>query len=133
MNLKKYLIKKITKRYLIRRKNTRLVGKIAFFVGVFLAILFAIIDYKRLTLKPGLTLIFIGIIIGIVNIRLKERESFLIAAIALFLIRTANLQFIVWYNIGNYISSIINNLVILIAPAALVVALESIYSLASER
>lgn len=108
--------------------NWTQVGHYAFFLGVILAViagLFAglISDEIVLTL-----LVVLGAIVGLLNITAKETTGFLIAAIALMLAGVVNLGLIPV--VGVYLRSILTNIVVFVVPAAIIVGLKTIYSLA---
>ena len=106
------------------------VGHYAFFLGVILAViagLFAglISDTIVLTL-----LVILGAIVGLLNVTVKEATPFLVAAVALMLAGVVNLGLIPV--VGIYLRSILTNIVVFVVPAAIIVALKSIYTLAKE-
>ncbi len=106
------------------------IGHYAFFLGAILAIiagLFAgmIDDVIVLTL-----LVVLGAIVGLLNITVKEATPFLVAAVALMLAGVVNLGLIPV--VGVYLRSILTNLVVFVVPAAIIVSLKSIYTLAKQ-
>lgn len=102
------------------------IGKWAFIIGVILAVLFGFVVWEPVIL----ILAILGLIVGFINIGTKETKEFLIATIALLVVGAAGLQLI--SVVGTYIQSILSNIVAFVAPAALVVALKTVYSTASE-
>lgn len=78
-------------------------------------------------------LAILGLVIGYYNVSLKEASGFLIAAVALIVAALAakGLENIVF--IGVFIPPILNNLISLFAPAAIVVALKALHEAAKER
>lgn len=108
-------------------------GKYAFAIGVLAALMFAFINMNELPKEFGAFLIVVGVIIGLINITHKERNLFLIATIALIVTNGANIGSIELWNIGRFLQAFIWNLTILFAPAAVIIALEAIYSLAKKR
>ncbi len=108
-------------------------GKYAFAVGVIAALIFAFTNTNFLPKELGIFLIVMGIIIGLINITHREKSLFLLAAIALIVTNGANIRVIALWNIGAILQSFIMNLTILFAPAAVIIALECIYSLARRR
>ena len=127
------MAKKPGKIKVIIKKIDEIVGHWAFIVGVSLAFILAIKDPTKLLLSWGIVLIVFGIIIGILNITKEETELFLIASVALIIANTAHIEIVRLWNIGLYLQAIIKNLVVLFTPAAVIVALEAIYSLAKKR
>ena len=108
-------------------------GKYAFAIGVLAALMFAFINMNELPKEFGAFLIVVGVIIGLINITHKERNLFLIATIALIVTNGANIGSLELWNIGRFLQAFIWNLTILFAPAAVIIALEAIYSLAKKR
>src|SRR3989338_8398921 len=74
-------------------------------------------------------LIVAGLVVGLLNITAGEVHEFLTTAIALLLVGTAGLGVVAL--VGAFIESVLKNIVVLVAPAALVVALKSIWALAN--
>ena len=111
------------------------IGYWAFIVGVILALIVGIFADMLGIMIIGIemwipvVLVLLGLIVGILNIGDKEINNFLIAVIAIAVVAGANLSTIPMF--GTYLQSIMGYLVIFIAPAALVVALKSIYNLGS--
>lgn len=95
-------------------------GKWALYLGVLVAILagFTTIPYLTIILAVA------GLVIGFLNITSTEGKSFLLSAIALLLVGTAGLE--VFAVFGTYIQSILKNILALVGPAALVVALKTV-------
>jgi len=109
------------------------IGHWAFVFGVSLAVVLAILDNTQLSKTWGMVLLGFGIVIGILNITREETNSFLIAASALILANTANIEIVRLWDIGFYLYAIIKNLMVVFTPAAVIVALESIYRVAVNR
>jgi len=106
------------------------VGGWAFILGVLIAIIAglaagAIVSYAGYI---TLLLVILGLIVGFLNIGDKEIQAFLVAAIALMAVGTANLAAIPI--IGIYLAYIVQNIAAFVAPAALVVALKAVYNIA---
>ncbi len=102
------------------------VGSWAFIIGIILAILagLATVPYA------ALILLILGLIVGFLNITEKEVNSFLIASVALIMIGTAGLASVDF--IGLVLAKILANIAAFVAPAALVVALKSVYALSKD-
>jgi hypothetical protein len=114
-------------------------GEWAFLAGVLLALVLGLLqglgvvgDYALLSLL----LVVLGLVVGMTTVTAKETDSFLIASVALLSVGAAGLS-----NLGNLggaavgavIANALANLRAFVAPAALVVALKSVYKLASTR
>ena len=84
----------------------------------------------------GFILVVLGLTIGFVNIAKKEVVPFLVAAVALVIVGGAaslgNIDPVVPI-VGSVLQGIVNFSILLVAPAALVVALKAAYDLASEE
>ena len=108
-------------------------GGWAFILGVVIAIIAGLASGALDAMSAGyvtLALVVLGLVVGFLNIGDKEVNNFLIAAIAVVLLGTANLAVIPL--IGMYLASMVLNVAAFVAPAALVVALKSVYNLSSK-
>tara|TARA_Y100000310_G_C20632636_1_gene789456 strand:- start:1358 stop:1702 length:345 start_codon:yes stop_codon:yes gene_type:complete len=112
-------------------KKMEKVGKIAFLVGVALAIVLGVIGQAS-ALWVGI-LAILGLAVGFLNVTHKESTSFLVAVVALLLAvgnGTISAQISsLWINLGMMLS----NIVAFVAPAALIVALRGIYETAGTK
>jgi hypothetical protein len=104
-------------------------GHYAFLVAIVLAVIAALVPALQVNWVMW-ALIILGLIVGFLNITAKETTEFLVAAIALMLVGTAGLGAVP--TAGEIITSILRNLITVVAPAALIVALKAIYELAEE-
>lgn len=114
-------------------KIDRQLGIYAFAIGVCAALIFAFVNMNALPKESAIFLIVVGLIIGLLNITKKERYVFLVAAIALIVTNSANIGIISLWKIGPFLQAFIWNLTYLFAPAAVIIALVSIYSVAKDR
>ncbi|MBI2656166.1 hypothetical protein HYX03_00315 [Candidatus Woesearchaeota archaeon] len=111
----------------------RKMGEWAFIVGVLIAIvvsLFSVSDAVAGWLV--LLLVVLGLIVGLLNVTEKETTPFLIAAAALLITGTAGGSLAIIPVIGGYLQDIVQNIAVFVAPAAIVVALKAIQSLAKD-
>ena len=83
-----------------------------------------------------LIMLILGIIIGLTSITAKEVTPFLIATIALVVAYSAN----VWYPLGNvtwllyyWATGILSYIVAFAAPAAVIIAIKSVFAMAKEK
>jgi hypothetical protein len=115
-------------------EDLQTIGIYAFIVGVILAIIAGLAGGAVVEYVGAITLILVilGVIVGFLNIKDKMVFNFLIAAIALMVVGTANLSTIdtIVVGLGGIMQTVINFITIFVAPAALVVALKAIYGLA---
>ena len=105
-------------------------GAYAFLVGIAIAILAGIFSPDGVRSTIALVLVLLGLIVGFMNISDKEAGNFLIACIALIAVGSAGLSVISTANIGQILTAIVQNIMLFVAPAALIVALKSIKTLA---
>lgn len=106
--------------------NLGKLGGIAVIVGALLAVVGGFMD------MPGwysMVLVILGLITGFFNVSDAESRRFLLAAIALVVSADAvhGLDF-GGLGIGETITDIMNNLVMFLSPAVLLVALKSLFS-----
>lgn len=115
------------------------VGKWAFLIGVVLAVITGI--GAGLAQAWGtnawlmLLLVVLGLVVGFVNITAKEVQGFLVAAIALLVAGAANLSRIdtLIPSLGSILAGIVDMVILVVAPAALIVCLRAIYGFAAEK
>jgi len=101
------------------------VGHWAFIIGVLLAIIAGLVPQLQ-TATVTWILVILGLVVGLLNITVKEQEKFLVAVVALLIVGSAGAI----PALGGIVLSILANIVALSAPAALIVALKAIYALA---
>jgi len=103
------------------------IGHWAFIIGILLAIIAGLVPAWQ---TPTITwiLVIIGLVVGLLNIQAKETTEFLVAAITLLIVGSAGAI----PALGVIVLSILANIVAIVAPAALIVALKAVYSLANK-
>ncbi|MEM3154252.1 MAG: hypothetical protein QW165_01655 [Candidatus Woesearchaeota archaeon] len=103
-------------------------GHWAFLIGVVLAVITGFVPQLQ---TPTVTwiLVLLGLIVGFLNITAKETQEFLVASIALLLAANSASGIV---QLGLTTSVILSNVVTFVFPAALLVALKTIWQLASE-
>ncbi|MEK6892158.1 MAG: hypothetical protein AABX25_03160 [Nanoarchaeota archaeon] len=112
-------------------------GRWAFIIGVLLAIVVGVFS-ANLSGYAGtlsLVLVVLGLVVGFLNITEKETTPFLIAAAALMLTATSvdTLKSIdLGMSLGNYLAGIVSQIAVFVAPAAVIVALKAINTLAKD-
>lgn len=116
-------------------------GKWCFIIGVVVALILGIVTGIGSSLGAtamawlALLLVVLGLIVGFVNITKKEATPFLVAAIALLIANTAglvNINTLVPY-LGSILEGIVFYVLVMVAPAALVVAVKAFYELAAKK
>ena len=114
------------------------IGKWAFIIGAVLAVIMGIgVGLGQAWGANAwliLLLVVLGLVVGFVNITAKEVQGFLIASIAVLVANTANLTAAntLVSSLGDILAGIIANVVYIVAPAALIVALRAVYGFAAE-
>ncbi|MBI4163148.1 MAG: hypothetical protein HY513_05680 [Candidatus Aenigmarchaeota archaeon] len=78
-----------------------------------------------------LLLVILGVVVGLLNVTEKETQAFLIASIGLIVASTATFSVIPY--IGGVIQAIVENIAVFVAPAAVIVAVKAVASLASNK
>ena len=106
------------------------IGHYAFLAGLIIAIIVGLIPALRGDLSIWI-MMALGLIVGLLNITAEEVNSFLIAAVALIIASSASALSlsVIWTGL----TSILGNVIIFIAPAAIIVSIKSIIALAKER
>ena len=108
-------------------------GEWAFILGVLIAVVIGLFSSKLSINIQGwliLLLVVVGLVVGLLNITEKETTPFLIASVALLITGTAGDTLKIIPLIGDYLSGIVQAIAVFVTPAAIVVALKAIRSLA---
>ena len=104
------------------------IGAWAFLAGLLIAVILGLLT-SAISTTILTILVVLGLVIGFLNITEEEVHGFLMASIALLLVGSAaNIS--VLPLVGNMITSVLNNIVLFVAPAALVVAVKEIFMMA---
>lgn len=79
-------------------------------------------------------LVILGIIVGLLNVSEKETSAFLVAAIALIVAGTVAFGAIdnLFAGLGSMLNSIVGNIATFVAPAAIIVAIKAVWSMAKK-
>jgi hypothetical protein len=109
------------------KKGLGMIGFLAFLIGIILAIV-AGIFWPENTIVI-LILLILGIIIGFLNVSDKETLPFLVATIALIVVGGVFAP-ITALSIGEILDQILRLVAALMAPAAIIIAVKSLYTLA---
>ena len=114
------------------------IGKWAFLIGIVIALITGIGAGVGMSFAGSawvtVLLVLAGLVVGFVNITGKETQAFLVAAIAVLVASTANLGslFPGFTVLGSILAGVVAKLLVVIAPAALIVALRAVYGFAAE-
>ena len=113
--------------------NMAMIGTWAFLLGLVVAVVLGLIPTILGKTATVLLLGLLGIIVGLLNIGDKEVELYLIANIA-FLAASAGLGAVLAQipTVSTILVSIVNNIMLFVAPGAAVVALRALYDISRE-
>ena len=107
------------------------IGSWSFVIGVVLAFISGLFQLTMFSLEA---LIVLGLLVGILNVRGKDAMTFLMAAVSLVIISSLGAPaFTGIAVIGEYMQRMLNNLIIFTIPAAMIVALRAVFSLAYKK
>jgi hypothetical protein len=113
--------------------NLKRVGHYSFLFGIILAVLVALIPQLTATEQVSATvtwtLIVLGLLVGLLNINVKETTGFLTASLVL-LISVSMASWNIY--IPGVSTALWKNIVVFITPAAIIVAIKTIYALAQD-
>ncbi len=117
------------------------IGAWAFLLGVVLAIVIGL--STTLISIPALTayskqiyaiLVLLGIFVGFMNVTGKDSQTFLIAGTVLVIVSKFGLESVtgtlIGIGVGDAVTSIFGALIALFAPATIIVALKTVFSIA---
>ena len=123
------------------RSRENFLGAWAFLVGVVLAVIIglsttflpipALVNYSK---QIYATLVFLGIIVGFMNTRGTDSQTFLIAGAVLVIVSRFGMDSVSGSVIGldlrDAVTSVFSALLVLFAPATIIVALKTVFSIA---
>jgi len=114
-------------------------GAWAFLVGVILALAVGILSASLGNIGPIIPaiLVFLGLIVGFINVSPKDQNTFLITAVSLVIVSFAGaegisgIQFLK-IGIGDMVSDTLGALILMLVPATIVVAIKSLFSISQK-
>lgn len=120
------------------RSRENLIGAWAFLVGVVIAVIVGLFQSSlgttAATVMYGL-LVLIGFFVGLLNVSDKDHMTFLMAAVALVIVSGLGQYTLVFISnispILSYLSTILSALLVMFVPATIIVALRSVFAIAS--
>ena len=109
------------------------VGHFSFLAGAAVAILSGIASFVvEIDTTFLLSILFVlGVVVGVLNVTVKETTRFLVACIALILAGVVNLALIPY--VGQIIQVMLRNIVVFVVPAAIIGGLRAVWLLAKEK
>ena len=116
------------------------IGRWSFVIGVVIALIVGLFANSLSTDVHGwliLLLVVLGLLVGLLNISEKETTPFLVATAALLItsaaIKTKDGTILdIIPTVGLYLAAIVQEIAVFVMPAAIVVSLKAIQSLAKE-
>ena len=110
-------------------------GEWAYLISIVIAVLAGLAAPMATSAWVTLLLVILGLVVGLLNITEKETQAFLIASIALVVASTAAFSTlnIVVSPLGTILDAIVKNIAIFVAPAAIIVAVKAVASMASNK
>ncbi len=104
-------------------------GAWAFILGAGIAVLTAFVSSDSGGFKAVLALL--GVVVGLLNVNDKDITHFLVAVIAILAVGNANFDAVPVF--GGLLQKMLGNIVIFVTPAAVIVAVKAVYSMASGK
>ena len=111
-------------------------GSWAFIVGLIVAVLAGVVITDPSAVKwLMLVLAVLGLVVGVLNVTAKESTAFLVATIALVTSSGAlnTISAPLGPDIAKIVGVVVGNIIVFVAPAAVLVAIRAIFALASEE
>ena len=108
-----------------RRKGGNFLGSWAFLIGVVLALVLGLFGVMNETWIY--VLIFIGLIVGLLNVADNEVEPFLLSGIALIIASALGQGVTAQVSVLN---NVLDSLLAIFVPATIIVAIKNVFSLA---
>jgi len=114
-------------------------GAWGFLVGIILALAVGILSASLGELSGYImgVLVFLGLLVGFINVSPKDQNTFLMTAVSLVIVSfagAAGISEIEFLNIGigNMVSSTLGALLVMLVPATIVVAIKSLFSISQK-
>lgn len=103
------------------------IGHWAFLIAVALAVLSGLVPTLQEAPWLAWTLVMLGLIIGLLNVTVKETNTFLVATLTLMVSATVLAPLL-----PVFVRQMLTNIIAVGAPAALVLSLKTIWDLAND-
>ena len=112
-----------------KKADYKKVGHYSFIAGIVLSILMALVPQLRGDVVIWI-LVLLGVVVGLINVTGKETLGFLVSAMALIIASSAVAFTLA--AIWTGLTVILGNIITFVSPAAIVVAIKTIYALAQD-
>ena len=106
--------------------NSNMIGSWAFLIGLIIAV---ISSFVPLSTTWSTILIVIGLIVGLLNIADKEVSPFLMSGTVLVIVSSLGGDVVDKVGI-DFISNLLNSLLLIFVPATIIVAVKNVFTLA---
>ena len=109
------------------------IGGLFFVLGALIAILGGIVYPGTPNAALSTVLIVLGIIVGLLNVTMREAHGFLLATASLVVVTAlggavlGNIAFV-----GAYMAGVLHSVMTFVVPASIIVALKAVYVLAED-
>ncbi len=116
------------------KKPTGSLGSLLFLVGAVVAVIAGLISPGGVSTTLTSVLIILGIVVGFLNVTLKEENSFLLATVSLVIVSALGGAVLSQVAVvGVYLEGMLLGILTFVIPAAIIVALKAVYSLAASK
>jgi len=119
------------------KSRENLIGAWAFLIGVILAVIIGLFQSNlgaTSTLFYSL-LVILGILVGVLNTADKDSVTFLLASLALVIVSGMGQSTLIFLSnltpVLSYLSAILSALLVMFIPATIIVALKTVFSIAT--
>jgi hypothetical protein len=118
------------------KSKENLWGAYAFLVGVILAVIFGLFNHSLESAGVVFysALVFIGLIVGFINVGDKNSGTFLMASVAMVIVGALGNQPLNYVAAHNYVvtalRNILGSLLVLFVPVTIIVSLKTVFSMA---
>lgn len=105
-------------------------GRLAFLLGIVISVVLGFVEFSF----SSLVLVILGLIVGFLNISVKETQNYLIAVIALLVIGYSGLQVfnVLSTGIVSWVQTVLTSFIIFVAASGFVVAVKSVWQISKE-
>ncbi|MBT4538725.1 hypothetical protein HOI26_04955 [Candidatus Woesearchaeota archaeon] len=113
-----------------KRDTAHLVGSWSFLVGLVLAVLLGLGFTGAYQGQMLWAVFLLGIVVGLLNISVKEASGFLMSGTVLVLVSFLGVQVGVFESVAPAIANILRGILTLFVPATIIVALRAVFTAA---
>lgn len=113
-----------------KKARSNAIGAWAFLIGVILAVILGLFQSSlgNVTWIP-VVLVLVGLVVGLLNVGMKETHSFLMASVSLIIVSFLGAQYL---GVIEQVAAILLALLVMFVPAAVIVALRAMFLIARD-